>query len=182
MTVKPWEVLESRYLLERYWLRLREDRVRTANGTIIEQFHVLEQPSWAAVVCVTASGELVLSEQYRHGARAGTLALPAGVIDAGEEPLAAAQRELREETGYQSDHWEPLLTVRPEPARHDHWAHFYVARGAHQGSEQSLDPAENVVVRRFPLADLDGILSELSHAAHIGALLLAERRGLLRPL
>jgi 8-oxo-dGTP pyrophosphatase MutT (NUDIX family) len=180
MALQPWQVLESRYLLERFWLRLREDRVRTANGTIIEQYHVLEQPSWSAVVCVTDAGELVLSEQYRHGAQSVTLELPAGVIDAGEEPLAAARRELREETGYEAEEWLPLLTIRPEPARHDHWAHFFVARGARPSAEQSLDPAENVVVRRLPLADLDGIVDRLSHAAHVGALLLAERKGLLR--
>lgn len=180
MALKPWRVLESRYLLERYWLRLREDRVETGNGTIIEQFHVLEQPSWSAVVCVTSEGELVLSEQYRHGARAITLELPAGVIDPGEDPLHAAQRELREETGYESDDWTPLLSVRPEPARHDHWAHFFVARNARPSAEQSLDPSENVVVRKLPLSDLDGIVDRLGHAAHLGALLLAERRGLLR--
>jgi ADP-ribose pyrophosphatase len=149
MRLAPWQVLESRYLLERHWLKLREDRVRTASGVVIEQFHVLEQPSWAAVVCVTENEELVLWE-------------------------------LLEETGYQSDDWVSLLKVRPEPARHDHWAHFYVARGARLTSGQSLDPSENVAVRRLPLSDLDRILDELSHAAHIGALLLAERRGLLR--
>jgi 8-oxo-dGTP pyrophosphatase MutT (NUDIX family) len=175
-----WEVLESRYLLERYWLRLREDRVRTASGTIIEQFHVLEQPSWAAVVCVTHDGQLVLSEQYRHGVRKVTLELPAGVIETEEAPLEGARRELLEETGYEADEWQHLLTVHPEPSRHAHTAHFFVARGARRTSAQALDTTENVSVRTLPLADMDAILSALGHGAHIGALLLAERRGLLR--
>lgn len=179
-SLRPWQVLESRYLLERQWLRLREDRVRTSNGTVIDQFHVLEQPSWAAVVCVTESGEIVLSEQYRHGAREVTLELPAGVIDEREEPLEAARRELLEETGYAAEDWCPLLRIRPEPSRHDHWAHFYVARGARLRSPQKLDASEQVNVRTLPLSHLERAIASLSHAAHIGALLLAERRGLLR--
>jgi 8-oxo-dGTP pyrophosphatase MutT (NUDIX family) len=175
-----WEVLESRYLLERHWLKLREDRVRTANGVVIDQFHVLEQPSWAAVICVTESGDVVLSEQYRHGARKVTLELPAGVIEPSEDPLAGAKRELSEETGYESDDWVHLLSTHPEPSRHAHSAYFFVARGAKQRSAQALDSTESVRVRTMPLADLDALLEALGHAAHIGALLLAERRGLLR--
>jgi hypothetical protein len=60
------------------------------------------------------------------------------------EPAPDAAR-LLEETGYEAEEWSPLITVRPEPARHDHWAHFFVARGARRTSEQDLDPSENVV-------------------------------------
>ncbi len=175
-----WEVLESRYLLEKKWLKLREDRVRTASGVVIDQFHVLEQPSWAAVICVTETGDVVLSEQYRHGAQKVTLELPAGVIEPHEDPLEGAKRELREETGFESDDWAHLLSTHPEPSRHAHSAHFFVARSARKSGEQELDATENVRVRTMPLLELDALLAALGHAAHIGALLLAERRGLLR--
>lgn len=178
--VDAWKVLESRYLLEQRWLKLREDRVRTASGVVIDRFHVLEQPNWAAVICVTDAGEVVLSEQYRHGAQRVTLELPAGVIEPHEEPLVGAKRELREETGYESEDWVHLMSIHPEPSRHAHTAHFFVARGARKQTEQELDSTENVLVRTLPLADLDGLVAALGHGVHIGALLLAERRGLLQ--
>lgn len=177
--MKPWEVLGSRLLLERPWLRVREDRVRTENGSIIDEFHVIESSPWVAAVCVTPARELVLVQQYRHGHRGPSLELPAGVIEPGEAVLTAAQRELREETGFEAAEWAELWTIRPEPARHEQWAHFVVARAARRAAEQSLDETETIRVVQRPLEDLDAICQEMVHGLHVAALLLAARRGLL---
>jgi 8-oxo-dGTP pyrophosphatase MutT (NUDIX family) len=179
MAPRAWQVLESRPLFERKWLRVRQDRVRTASGVEIAEFHVIESPPWAAILCVTEARELVLVEQYRHGHGGPSLELPAGVLEPGEDPVSAAQRELAEETGYVAPDWQHLWTVRPEPARHDQWAHFAVARGATRSSAQALDATEDITVVLRPLAELDAVLGEMVHALHVGALLLAARRGLL---
>lgn len=176
---KAWETLESELLLDRKWLRVRRDRVRTGAGVLIDEFHVIESAPWAAVVCVTAERELVLVEQYRHGHRGSSLELPAGVIEPGEPPLEAARRELREETGYDAEHFEPLWQVRPEPARHEQWAYFALAMGARPAFTQALDATEDVTVVKRPLRDLDAIVGEMVHGLHVAALLLAARRGLL---
>ncbi|MBN2195270.1 MAG: NUDIX hydrolase [Polyangiaceae bacterium] len=179
--MKPWEILESRLLLDKRWLRVREDRVRTGSGHVIDEFHVLECPSWSCVCCVTRDQQLVLVEQYRHGRGAITLEIPAGVIETTETPLAGAQRELREETGYEAEDWVALGTLRPEPARNTHRAFLFVARGAVRCFMQALDPSEDVRVRLHPLAELDALIDEgrVDHAVHVAALLLAARRGLL---
>ncbi len=180
MTVRPWKTLTSQVLLERKWLRIRQERIETGRGAVIDEFHVIEGPPWAAIVCVTAARELVLVEQYRHGHGGLSLELPAGVIEPGEDPLASAQRELLEETGYGGGNWQALRAVRPEPARHTQWAHLFVCVGAELQRAQSLDETEDVRVVLRPIAELDAVLDEVLHGVHVGALLLAERRGHLK--
>ena len=148
--LRPWQVLDSKYLLNKRWLNVRQDRVVTGRGVTIEEFHVLEVPSWACICCVSERGELVLTRQYRHGAAGITLELPAGVIEDGETPLAGAQRELFEETGYTAPNWTLLATLTPEPARHTHLAHCFLATGAVLTHAQSLDDAEDLSVEAVP--------------------------------
>lgn len=176
---QPWELLDSELVLDRRWLRIRRDRVRTGTGVVIDEFHVIESAPWAAVVCVTEARELVLVEQYRHGHGGPSLELPAGVIEPGEPALDAARRELREETGYEAAHFEEFWRIRPEPARHEQWAHFALATGARQAATQALDVTEEMTVVRRPLSQLDEVLGEMVHGLHVAALLLAARRGLL---
>ncbi len=180
MTSIPWQVLDSEVLLDRRWLKVRRDRVRTESGVTIDEFHVIESSPWAAIVCVTDDQQLVLVQQYRHGHRGASLELPAGVIEPGEAPLSAAKRELLEETGFEADRWQRLWQTRPEPARHEQWAHFALARGARKSQDQQLDETEALSVLLRPVSELDQILEEMVHGVHVAALLLAERRGLLR--
>lgn len=181
--IRPWQVLESDYLVKRPWLNLRQDRVVTGHGAIIDEFHVLESPTWACVCCIDEDGQLVLIRQYRHGIGRVTLELPAGVIESSETPLQGAERELFEETGYSSDDWTDLATFAPEPARHTHLAHCFVARRARRTGAQSLDEVEDLAVETFAVSQLSRLIEtgEITHAVHVAALLWAKQRGLLEP-
>jgi 8-oxo-dGTP pyrophosphatase MutT (NUDIX family) len=173
--------LKRRTLLVRRWLEIHEEHVRLANGHEIEEFHVIDAPSWTAVLAVTEDDEVALVRQYRHGIAAESLELPAGIIEAGEEPLDAARRELREETGYVAERWEPIATFVTEPSRHTARAHFFCALGAKPLAERALDASEEldlVVVPKRDLLDLV-VRGDISHGVHVGAILLADRRGLL---
>ena len=170
---RKWKVEDTRYLLERPWLRLREDRVRTARGVLIPEFHVMEVADWSCIVCLSKSGELVLVRQYRHGVGRQTLELPAGASGPAESALAVAQRELSEETGFMSTKWRHLASVHPEPTRHNHRAHLFLATDAEQTQELQLDPTEDVEVVFRAWADREQLLSELDHGIHVAALLMS---------
>lgn len=179
---RPWRVLESVTVVSSPWLTVYEQRVRLESGREIERFHVVSAPSWAAVLCLTPEGQAVLVRQYRHGLGAPSLELPAGVIEPGEDPLVAAQRELREETGYESSAWRPLLAVATEPSRHQNRAHFFVAEHAVQHSTPAPDADEDVEVVLVGQSELTELIGagEIQHAVHIAAILWAEREGFLR--
>jgi ADP-ribose pyrophosphatase len=179
--LRPWQVLSETTLISRHWLAIKEQHVRLGNGHEIEQFHLILGPNWTAVLCLTQAEEVVFVRQYRHGAGELVLELPAGVIDVGEEPRAAAERELLEETGFQASDFEPLLATVPEPARNTARAQIFFARGGQRVRAQALESSEDMEVVLVPKAEVAALIErgELVHAVHIAALLLAMRRGLI---
>jgi ADP-ribose pyrophosphatase len=179
--LRAWQVLTETVIVSHPWLEVREQRVRLANGHEIDRFHLIQGPSWASVLCLTADLQVVLVRQYRHGLGGPSLELPAGVIEPTEAPLDGARRELREETGFAASALELLLTVAPEPGRNTTRAHFFFARGAQRVAELSLDQSEELEVVLVPVSELFDLIDhgQIVHAAHIGAILLAARRGLI---
>jgi 8-oxo-dGTP pyrophosphatase MutT (NUDIX family) len=180
-TLTPWQVLKRTPLVERTFVRVVEHHVQLGDGREIDDFCMIESPDWAAVLCVTSDGRVALVRQYRHGLGAESWELPAGTLEPGEDPLSAAQRELREETGYASDAWHPLLTASIDPSRQVSRAHFYAALGARCVSAPALDSSEDLETVLVSKAELLSMVDggRLVHGIHIAAILTALRRGLL---
>jgi 8-oxo-dGTP pyrophosphatase MutT (NUDIX family) len=115
----------------RPWVRTARESVATfrifelergvwndADGKPRGDGYVLRCRDWCNVVAVTPEDEVILVWQYRFGTDGLSLEIPGGVIDQGEEPIVAAGRELLEETGYEGESIEPLVTVEPtRPSR-----------------------------------------------------------------
>ncbi len=91
-------------------------------------FHRIQSPSWAQILPITADGYAVLVKQYRHGAQRVTLEIPAGLVDPGEDPAAAALRECLEETGYRAREATSLGVVNPNPALFANRLYSYFAK------------------------------------------------------
>ncbi len=177
--VQPWLVKYRRYLLERPWLRLREDHVALPSGAEMKEFHVVEYPNWAATICIDKEGQLVFAEQYRHGVGRSSIELPAGVIETDEAPLNAAKRELLEETGYIADNWQFIGKCATDPSNHSNYAYLYLAEGAYPHGKQSLDAEEDIAVRLFHPDEVAEMIrsGEIIHGIHLTALLWAHYRG-----
>ena len=127
-------------------------------------------------------GRLVLVEQYRHGAGRIMLELPAGDIDAGEDPAAAAVRELAEETGFAAIAAPiPLGVLYPEPARNRSRAHGYLVRVAASPGATALDEAEAIRVRTMTVAEAFAAIADgrLAHGVQVGLLWQARGAGLI---
>jgi 8-oxo-dGTP pyrophosphatase MutT (NUDIX family) len=176
----PWKKLSSSYLLQRWWMNLRVDRVLLPNGVELPEYHVVEHPNWVAVVCLTEEGKVLMVEQYRYAVNQASLELPAGAIEDGEDPLAAAKRELLEETGHEADDWTFLGRCAQDPSRQTNFAYFYVARNARKVAEQELDESELLTIHPYVPAEVLEMVDreEIVHGLHVAALLWAWRQGI----
>ncbi len=158
MKKQKWSILESHYLIERPWLTARRDVVQLPDGRIFPEFYVLEYPSWINVIAITDEGNFVMVEQYRHGLQDVFTELCAGVVDPGEAPLAAAKRELLEETGYAGDDWELFSVLSQNPTSTNNLTYCFIARGVHKVSEQKLDETEDIEVKILTEQELKDML------------------------
>ena len=178
----PWRTLSSRVLLRDRWINVRADHCQTAGGKDIKPYYVLSYPEWVHVAALTPDNQVVLVEQYRHGAGAICLEMPGGAVDPGDVSLtAAAERELREETGYTADSLQLVSSLYANPATQTNRVHFVLATGCHREGEPQLeDGEEGLRVKLLPVADVQaglrvGLIEPVMQVA--GLLLALERAG-----
>lgn len=133
---------------------LREERSRSPRDGQEQTFHIADSPDGVTVLALADDGRLVMVEQYRHGPRRVTLELPSGMVDEGEEPAAAAARELREETGYAGEGAELIGRIDLNPSWQVAPVHVAVVRGAKRVGEKELDESEDTRVCLVHPSDL----------------------------
>ena len=142
--------LSSRLVYDGKLLKVRSDTVRLPNGATTTR-EWIEHPGAVAVIAVTDAGELVLERQFRYPLGRDMIEVPAGKIDPGEDPLATAKRELKEETGYAAAEWTHVATIHLAIGYANEHIEIYLARGL-KHLEAKLDDAEFLEVFTLPLA------------------------------
>ena len=186
-----WEEVSCEHIVNDEWIDFRKSRYRFPDGREFEPYYSYSRRDYVVIVATDEAGNYICVRQYRHGIKRVTTEFCAGGIercdgkeygsrldkDSAEDALAAAKRELMEETGYESDDWKFLLSVPSNATMADNYANIFVAKSCRKVSGQSLDETEFLNVHLHTRKEIDEMISsgEFPQASHILALLLADR-------
>lgn len=170
-----WEKLSSEYIINKPWATMRKDVCRMPDGTIVDDYYVLEYEDWANAVAITEDNEVLLIKQYRHAADVVLLEIPGGVIEKGEDPKMAIRRELLEETGYQFDDIEFISVIYPNPSTGNNRCHAFLAKGGKLVQSQKLDAHEQIMVEKVSIQKFKQMLldQKFGQALHVTAAFFA---------
>jgi ADP-ribose pyrophosphatase len=149
------ELLASRRVYEGRVVNLRVDTLQTPRGE--HTYEVVEHSGAVAVIVAPAPDTLVLVRQYRAPLKRYTWEVCAGGIEPGEEPLAAALRELREETGYRARSMRRLWSAYSAPGFCTELLHFFVTDDV-EGGPTDFDEGEDIEMRAFALDELAAMI------------------------
>jgi 8-oxo-dGTP pyrophosphatase MutT (NUDIX family) len=153
----PFGLHGSERIYDSPWCGLRRDEVVLPGGAL-QEYHVFEIPDAVACVPVLPDGRLVLVGQYRYPHGKTHWETPAGRIDRGEDPAAAALRETQEETGYRPARVERLGGFYPTNGISAHFAHLYIGHDCERVGPPDLDPSEQILVRVFSRGEVEALL------------------------
>ncbi len=171
-----WNLIESKYLISDIWLKLRADKCQLPNARTIEPYYVLEYPTWINVVAITSQNEVILVRLYRHGIQQTVLEIPSGGVEASDiSVLAAARRELLEETGYGGGTFVETGQLSPNSANHANTVHCFLATGVEQISKPAEDEMEQLEIVRIPLLEVSNLVRNhgFFQALHVASLFFA---------
>ena len=162
-------------------MEVAEERVLLPDGREIDGFLSVRTRDFVAVVAVTGEDQLVLIRSYKHGPRSISLAVPAGYIENGEDPSTAARRELREETGYESDTWDSLGSFVVDGNYGVATEHVFLAERAHRTANPASGDLEEIAVVLVGFREIEALLDrgevvQLSSVAALAAAVLRRRR------
>ena len=183
-----WEEIKTEHLIQNEWIDFRQSAYRFPDGSVFEPYYSYSRRDYVVVVASDTEGRYILVRQFRQGIKEVTNEFPAGGIErtdgkeygkveAAEDALEAAKRELLEETGYESTEWKHLITVPSNATIADNYAHIYRACNSVKVSGQDLDTTEFLNVGLYSADEIEKMIKEndFQQAVHIMAWLLALR-------
>ena len=191
-----WEEVSCEHVIQNEWMDLRKLTYRFPNGQEFEPYYSYSRRNYAVIVASDTEGRFICVRQFRQGVKEVTTEFPAGGLEkmggkedgdskdegalkgAGDEDaLKAARRELLEETGYESDEWEHLLTVPSNATIADNYAYIYRAKNCRKVAELHLDETEFIRVELHDAKEIEEMIysGRFQQCVHILGWLLAQR-------
>ena len=182
-----WEPVSVEHIVRDEWIDFRKVRYRYPDGREFGPFYQYSRKSYSVIVPVLPDGRFLCVRQFRQGIGETTTEFPAGGIETEraeygrvtrEDALAAAKRELKEETGYEADEWTHLITIPSNATIADHYAHVFLARNCRKVSGLRLDVTEDLEPVIVTKEEIETMISEgrFQQMGHVMAYLLAVRR------
>jgi ADP-ribose pyrophosphatase len=171
-----WEKIGERSQLKTRIFDVLGARYRHPGRSTEREFIIIAPPDWVNVIALTPDGHLVLVRQFRYGIDEFSLEIPGGVIEAGEDPVVAGLRELREETGYTGAPAKLLGHVHPNPAIQSNRCHFVFVEAAVKSHELAWDMDEEIHVTTRPVEEVLALARSggIVHGLVLNALMLFE--------
>jgi len=170
--------IESERIYEGKILNLRRDKVHVVNGKTSYR-EIVEHNGGVTIAAVTDEGRMVMVKQFRKAAEKVVLEAPAGKIDGDEAPLAAALRELKEETGYTAGKMEYLTAFYSSVGYSEEKLYLYLATELVPG-ETAFDGSEAIDIYELEIDELKKMVmcGEIEDGKTIAAILMAaEKQG-----
>lgn len=177
-----WQTRTSEIVYETPWIKIHRDEVITQTGTPLTYSYMeLQNPS-VFIVAVNGEGKILLQSTFRYTIRQRIWETPAGYMNTGEEPLAAAKRELQEETGLASDDWHDLGRIYQIVGTGNVPVQVFLARNVTKAGE-ATDKEEDIIDQQFiSLDEIEDMIrrSELIDSPVIGIIYMAKLSGLVK--
>ena len=141
-------------------ISLQVDEVELPNGKTSKR-ELIKHPGAVAIIALTPENKLVLVEQYRKALEKSIVEVPAGKLEKGEEPLTSAERELEEETGYECEKMEHLISFYTAPGFCDELVHVFLAHNiSKKENAAGLDEDEFVELLELTLEEAEQLIDE----------------------
>jgi len=174
----PWEIKSSDEKYKNPWIRVREDQVIHPSGRH-GIFGVVEMVPGVSVLPLDEQGFIYLTEEFHYAIERASIEVASGAIDANEQPLEAAKRELKEELGIEADEWINLGTIDPFTTVVSSPSVLYLAKKLHF-SEPSPEDTEQIKMLKIKLDEAVQMVmdSKITHGP--SALLILKAANYLR--
>ena len=188
-----WQQTKCEHLIKDKWIDLRRSAYRFPDGSEFEPFYSYSRRDYVVIAATDTDGNYICVRQFRQGIGRVTTEFCAGGIErkdgkeyrqtggeafddkkASEDVLSAAKRELLEETGYESDDWEQLLSIPSNATIADNYAYIFSTKNCRRVSSQQLDSTEFLKVKLLTKADIEERIKngDFLQAVHVMAWLL----------
>lgn len=166
-----WKRRSSKIVSDCRVFRVREDQSVCESDGKNGTFFVIESPDWVNIIALTDKKEMILIEQFRHGADEVVLEIPGGMIDPGERPEDAAGRELLEETGYSAGELILLGKSLPNPAIQNNTIFHFLAVGCRKTHSTAFDEHESIAVKLVAIPEAERLVQngKITHSLVLAA-------------